>query len=161
MAALALAGCKSAGAAAQLNDGTLRICRATGDAASPYEEITLDFHELVVHADHEGDLIPTSADGCPTVIETGNNPGKLTICHATGSASNHTGDFIPAPQEGCPLLTPTPGLTATASADKVTICHATGIAKNPYKLITVSVNGLNGHDKHDGDIIPAPAAGCP
>lgn len=27
--------------------------------------------------------------------------------------------------------------------------------------ITISVNGLNGHGKHEGDIIPAPAQGCP
>lgn len=178
VAALTMAACNSAGIAAQLNDGTLTICHATGDAAIPYEEITLDFDELVTHVDHEGDLVPAPAGGCPTVIETGNNPGKLTICHATGSASNpyneitidfnglrghsnHTDDFIPAPQAGCPPITPTPGLTATLSADKVMICHATGSAKNPYNLITVSVNGLNGHDKHAGDIIPAPAGGCP
>ena len=43
----------------------------------------------------------------------------------------------------------------------VAICHATGNKKNPYVLLTVNVNGLNGHDKHSGDIIPAPADGCP
>ena len=178
LAALTIAACSSAGVAAQLNNGTLTICHATGDAAIPYEEITLDFNELITHVDHEGDLIPAPAEGCPTVVETGNNLGKLTICHATGSAanpyneitidfnglsghSNHAGDIIPAPKEGCPQITPTPGPTATLTADKVTICHATGSSKNPYVMITVSVNGLNGHDKHSDDIIPAPAAGCP
>jgi hypothetical protein len=46
---------------------------------------------------------------------------------------------------------------------KITICHATGSATNPYVIITISVNGLNGHRDHqDGrDIIPAPEGGCP
>lgn len=48
-----------------------------------------------------------------------------------------------------------------APDDKITICHATGSATNPFVEITVSVNGLNGHGDHEGDIIPAPAEGCP
>lgn len=44
---------------------------------------------------------------------------------------------------------------------KITICHATGSETNPYVQITVNVNGLNGHGGHAGDIIPAPAGGCP
>ena len=43
----------------------------------------------------------------------------------------------------------------------VAICHATGSTKNPYVLMTAKVNGLNGHGHHAGDIIPAPAGGCP
>jgi hypothetical protein len=43
---------------------------------------------------------------------------------------------------------------------KITICHATGSMTNPFVVITISVNGLNGHGKHEGDIIPAPAGGC-
>jgi len=46
------------------------------------------------------------------------------------------------------------------SNEKVTICHATGSSTNPFVQITISKNGLNGHDHHD-DIIPAPAGGCP
>lgn len=45
-------------------------------------------------------------------------------------------------------------------ADKVTICHATGSESNPYVEITISQNGLNGHQHHAGDVIPAPAEGC-
>ena len=45
--------------------------------------------------------------------------------------------------------------------DKITICHATGSSTNPYVVITISVNGLNGHGDHEGDIIPMPAGGCP
>ena len=45
---------------------------------------------------------------------------------------------------------------------KITLCHATGSATNPYVEITVSVAGAtHGHAKHPGDIIPAPAEGCP
>jgi LysM repeat protein len=45
---------------------------------------------------------------------------------------------------------------------KITLCHATGSATNPYVEITVSVAGAtHGHAKHPGDIIPAPADGCP
>ncbi len=46
--------------------------------------------------------------------------------------------------------------------EKITLCHATGSATNPYIEITVSVEGAaHGHVKHPGDIIPAPAEGCP
>ena len=47
--------------------------------------------------------------------------------------------------------------------DKVTICHATGSATNPFVEITISVNAVAAHERHqDGeDIIPAPAGGCP
>jgi hypothetical protein len=46
--------------------------------------------------------------------------------------------------------------------DKVTLCHATGSVTNPFVEITVSAQGAtNGHAKHIGDIIPAPANGCP
>lgn len=46
---------------------------------------------------------------------------------------------------------------------KVTICHATGSETNPYVEITISVNALAAHRRHQNgeDIIPAPAKGCP
>jgi len=58
------------------------------------------------------------------------------------------------------------GVTAPANAggDKISICHATGSEKNPYVQITVSENAANGnggHAWHEGDIVPAPASGCP
>lgn len=64
------------------------------------------------------------------------------------------------------------GVTAPANAGdkgddddkKVSICHATGSETNPYVHITVSENALNGnggHASHEGDLIPAPAYGCP
>lgn len=51
-------------------------------------------------------------------------------------------------------------LFAGAADDKITICHATGSTDNPFDVITVSVNGLHGHENHGEDIIPMPAAGC-
>jgi hypothetical protein len=42
----------------------------------------------------------------------------------------------------------------------ITICHATQSKQNPYNTIEVSDNG-KAHRNHSGDIIPAPANGCP
>ena len=44
---------------------------------------------------------------------------------------------------------------------KVTLCHATGSETNPFVTITVSENAVDAHRRHGGDIIPAPAGGCP
>ena len=62
------------------------------------------------------------------------------------------------------------GVTAPANAGdkdddkKISICHATGSESNPYVHLTVSDNagnGKGGHASHSGDLIPAPASGCP
>ncbi len=178
---LTIAACGSSGNHGQVNNGKISICHATGNATNPYTQTTLDFNELHVHSDHKDDLIPAPADGCPDVVRTGSNNGKITICHATGSEgnpfneitidfnglrghSNHKSDIISAPENGCVSGTTTPTVAATVTGDnagKVTICHATGSTKNPYVLITVSGNGLNGHGDHPRDIIPAPQGGCP
>lgn len=207
LAVLVLAACGNVNPVAKENDGTLSICHATGKTDSPYEPLTLDFKQLTDHSKHPNDLIPAPAAGCPKVLEENVNNGKITICHATGSAGNpynkitialsglnghskHAQDIIPAPLDGCaptlmtptitltptitptptitltPTITPTPAATIVGDKDgKVTICHATGNGKKGkgggYVMITISVNGLNGHNKHAGDIIPAPAGGCP
>ncbi len=58
------------------------------------------------------------------------------------------------------LAVPGTGHAKTGGNDKVTLCHQTG--NGSYETITVSASGAeNGHGKHDGDIIPAPAGGCP
>ena len=157
-------------AACSLNT-SLTVCHATGDPANPYVEITVDRAGLNEHRGHLNDLNPVPVAGCPTSVVVIDN-GKIAICHATSSETNpyneitvsvngldghgkHVGDIIPAPEGGCPT-------SPLASIDgKITICHATGSEKNPYNEITVSVNGLNGHGKHEGDIIPAPEGGCP
>jgi LPXTG-motif cell wall-anchored protein len=41
----------------------------------------------------------------------------------------------------------------------VTLCHVKG--NGGFVQITIDDDGLNGHSHHDGDIIPAPAGGCP
>jgi hypothetical protein len=53
-------------------------------------------------------------------------------------------------------------VTAGSAPPKVTICHRTASAKKPYVKMTVSSRAtLRGHQRHLGDIIPAPAGGCP
>jgi hypothetical protein len=105
--------------ACTMGEPVTSICHATGDPASPYEEVQVDATTLLDHQDHDNDFWPVPNDGCPTVPVTVDNDGKITICHATSSENN------------------------------------------PYNEITISRNGLNGHGKHEGDIIPAPAGGCP
>lgn len=146
------------------------FCHATGDAANPYEEISSEDANANEHFDHPNDIYPVPVGGCPInplVIEN----DKITICHATSSTTNpyneieisvnglnghadHEDDLIPVPEAGCP------DSLVKVMEGKITICHATSSTKNPYNEITVSVNGLNGHDKHSNDIIPAPEGGC-
>src|SRR5207245_2806729 len=58
-------------------------------------------------------------------------------------------------------MTPSPGTPEpTGTPHQVTICHRTGSSRNPYVMITVSADALPAHTAH-GDIIPAPAGGCP
>lgn len=147
------------------------FCHATGDPTNPYELVTITGTDAAVHLQHPGDFGPAPVGGCPTTEVVVTN-STINMCHANddaavpftevtvsvnglGGHATHEGDFFPVPEGGCP----TEPLSDTAG--KITICHATSSAKNPYNLITVSVNGLNGHDKHAGDIIPAPAEGCP
>jgi hypothetical protein len=44
---------------------------------------------------------------------------------------------------------------------KTTICHRTASKTTPYVKLRVSAKALRAHLKHPGDIIPAPAGGCP
>ena len=146
-------------------------CHATGDPANPYEEITINSANINEHLGHPNDIYPVPEGGCPTsplvIVD-----GRITICHATTSETNpyneitvsvnglnghakHAGDIIPAPDGGCPSI------PLVVVDGKITICHATSSETNPYNEITVSVNGLNGHGKHAGDIIPVPVGGCP
>jgi LPXTG-motif cell wall-anchored protein len=62
---LALALALAAPAGAQEDDATT-ICHATGDPQAPYVQLVVDPAELLVHLDHEDDLIPAPARGCPT-----------------------------------------------------------------------------------------------
>lgn len=54
-----------------------------------------------------------------------------------------------------------------ADAGKVTICHKTGSETNPWVIITISANGLNGHfnekhhDQQDHFAFPDENGDCP
>jgi hypothetical protein len=127
------------------NNGKIIICHATGSATHPYNEITISFNGLNGHGKHQGDIIPAPADGCPSTKST----PTITLTPTISMT---------------PTVTPTPNATTIGDKDgKITICHATGNGKKgkSYVMITISINGLNGHSKHPDDIIPAPAGGCP
>jgi len=213
-------------------EGNITICHATSSETNPYEEITVSVNGLNGHGDHEGDVIPMPAEGCPvapvaTATDTDMDTDEIAVCHVTGDAANpydvvmvasteldayvlaNPSDINPMPSTGCPAylmevndgkvtfchanddesksyaeiavsvdgldghgdheedvfpISEAEGCPASAvvvNDGRITICHATSSKNNPYVEITVSVNGLNGHDKHNGDIIPAPAGGCP
>ena len=153
-----------------VSDDAITVCHATDDALAPYEEMTVTDAELSEHLEHPNDINPVPATGCPDypIVIT---DGAVTFCHATGDTATpyeeimvsvdgldghdeHKDDFFPVSEgAGCQTL--------VTDNDKITICHATSSKKNPYVQITISANGLNGHDKHAGDIIPMPAGGCP
>lgn len=104
---------------------------------------------------------------CVTGVNTAEN-----VCHATDDTvpyeeitldstevlnehSMHANDIFPVPVGGCPTS------QVEVIDGNIKICHVTNSETSQYEEITVSVNGLNGHDDHVGDIIPMPDAGCP
>ena len=163
----------------------ITICHATSSETNPFVEITIDTDGLAGHADHKDDIIPAPAGGCSgqglkkaTEIKEQKNNGRITIFHATSSATHpfveitvdmdglnghgdHQNDIIPAPSGGCPKqITSEVKEKMVRSNDRIKICHATGSATNPYVEITIDTDGLAGHGDHKDDIIPAPAEGC-
>ena len=170
----------AAGSTTTLPRGKITICHAT--AAGFYVEITVDRNGLNGHDDHDGDIVPAPADGCPTAVQQQAAPtttlprGKITICHATAAGfyveitvdrsglnghGDHADDMIPAPVDGCPsriqaLSSPT---TSSVPAGKIAICHAT--SGGSYELVLVNKGQLGVHESHSQDIVPAPIGGCP
>lgn len=123
----------------------ITICHATGSSTNPYVQITMNLNGLNGHANSnhqlEEDIIPKNNG---TVLPGGSNLDKVDIWNA-----------------GCvvPGGSPSPSPTAPGDHDKkITICHATGSATNPFVVITISLNGLNGHANANHqlseDIIP-------
>jgi len=53
---------------------------------------------------------------------------------------------------GAVLILDQPGDVAHAAGARVTICHRTRSTSNPYRLITISNSGVNGHRNHAGDV---------
>src|SRR3954447_23829886 len=77
--------------------------------------------------------------------------------HKTASDKAGRPAHATAPEHTAPAKShPTPN----ANPGKTTICHHTGSAKNPWVTITVADRALPAHRRH-GDLIPAPAGGCP
>lgn len=119
---------------AQQGNDKIRICHATGSATNPYNLIEISANAVNGHDGHDEDIIPA-----PDYVVTDDDCLRAATPETDGEATPR-----PANQNG-----------------RVKLCHATGSATNPYTLIEISVNGLNGHNGHEGDIIPAPADGCP
>ena len=157
-----------------ISEGKITICHATGSQTNPYNKITVSVNGLNGHGAHEGDVFSAADGSCPASSGViGSGAISSTVCHATGDLANpyeeitvnsadlnaycgqHPNDINPVPANSCPTS------PVVISNGKITICHATSSQTNPYNEITVSVNGLNGHNKHGGDIIPVPAGGCP
>jgi ABC-type sugar transport system substrate-binding protein len=63
---------------------------------------------------------------------------------------------------GSAAAAPNGNANPNASAGKVTICHKTSSATNPFVEITISANGMNGHDDHHdgGDVAGGGGEGC-
>lgn len=137
LATMGIVGLTFLGATAPANATSeqITICHATGSETHPYEEITINTSAVSAHDDHQWgeDIIPAPAAGCPSGTTPPPGPEtppptdgkKLTICHATGSATNpfvvitidenalpaHRNhqegeDIIPAPAAGCPADMP-------------------------------------------------------
>ena len=158
----------------------ISICHAT--AAGFYVQITVDRSGLNGHGDHDGDIIPAPASGCPFAVSRQAAPtttvpaGKIAICHATAAGiyvslvvdrdglnghGDHAEDLIPAPAGGCPTRVSAQSAPSTVPkppAGKIGICHVT--AGGSMEYIVVDARTLDGHGDHGQDIIPAPVTGC-
>jgi hypothetical protein len=91
-----------------------------------------------------------------TVTDTPTNTPTSTI---TDTPTNTPTSTVTDTPTNTPISTVTG--TVTAEIPLITICHTTSSATNPYVLIKIEVTGLSGHQRHAGDIIPAPLTGCP
>lgn len=124
----------------------ITICHATGSSSNPYVPITMNLNGLHGHANSnhqlEEDIIPQNNGD---VLPQGSNLDKVDIWNA--------GCVVPG---GSPSPTPTP--SPTDHDKKITICHATGSETNPFVVITIALQGLNGHANANHqlseDIIP-------
>lgn len=116
----------------------ITICHATGSETNPYVPITISVNALNAHVghQHEEDIIPANNG---KVLPGGRNLDKVDWWNA-----------------GCNKPGGNPHNPPDDHDKKITICHATGSESNPYRQITISLKGLNGHTghQHGEDIIP-------
>lgn len=137
---LGLLSLSAAPTAVAVPEEKIEICHATGSAKNPFVRISISLNGLNGHGGHSGDIIP------PNRLL----PGGLNF-DAAGQATYGNG-CVPV---GAPVDPPAqPERPVPPVTEKIEICHATGSAKNPFVRISISVNGLNGHGDHSGDIIP-------
>lgn len=137
---LALLGASATALATDESSGggeKITICHATGSETNPYVPITISLNALKAHMghQHEEDIIPA-------------NNGKAL----PGGRNLDKADWWNA---GCAKPAGSPH---EDKDKKITICHATGSESNPYVVITIALQGLNGHagdhHQHSADIIP-------
>jgi len=71
----------------------ITICHATGSTNNPYVSITVDASSLGGHDDHEDDIIPAPAGGCPRTLQPGANTRATTTTtvRATSTTAVDTG----------------------------------------------------------------------
>lgn len=171
------------------HDEDKRNDKATGGDGSSSVKGKSNGRERVTHSGDANDAEEhaTRRRNAPKLVDVSGRQGgpagkageashRVRICHATGSAKNpyveitvdesslaahrthqEGRDIIPA-GAGCPG--PRRGGNVTGGGGKTTICHRTGSASNPWVRITISNRALQAHSRH-GDLIPAPAGGCP
>ncbi|MGC0237218.1 hypothetical protein [Arthrobacter sp. SD76] len=124
----------------------ITICHATGSETNPYVPITIDLNGLNGHVghQHDEDIIPANNG---KVLPGGQNLDKVDWWNA--GCTKPGGAVTP---------TPKPTHPHDDNGKKITICHATGSETNPYVVITIALQGLNGHagahHQHAEDIIP-------
>jgi hypothetical protein len=106
---------------------------------------------------------PSETGGCPTVSSALTQAAVVALEAASVVHPELTKVSAMAEKKAEADCGQTPGKHSDNGTGHtpITICHATGSATNPFVEITIDENGLHGHDGHDGDIIPAPAGGCP
>lgn len=122
--------------------GKITVCHATGSESNPYVPITIDLNGLNGHVGHQHseDIIPANNG---KVLPGGQNLHKVDWWNA--GCAKPGGQHTPPPKDH-------------GNDKKITICHATGSESNPYRVITIALQGLNGHagahHQHSEDIIP-------
>ena len=147
--------------------GKTTICHATGSATNPYVTITVSDNALKAHRAHQDgrDIVPAPAGGCPkTAPQDAASPagapgkdkakaGKVTLCHATGSATNpyvkitisehavdaHKAhqdgrDIIPAPAGDCPAQAAAPAAGAAGAAAPAAAAPAGVMTKRSFAV---------------------------